>query len=83
VRVPRGAVAADAHANGAGAAALALGLPDGVEDALAHAFEVAIGAPRCASSTGNRVLCVAVLAAAALQQQLHFDGVLLPLVEGA
>ena len=38
-----GAVAADADADGARSAALSLRLPDGVQNALAHAFEVAVG----------------------------------------
>ena len=38
------AVAADADADGARRAALSLRLPHRVQDALAHAFEVAVGA---------------------------------------
>ena len=48
-----GAIAADAYAEGAGAAALALRLPDGVQQALPHAVEGAIRRPRCGSSTGS------------------------------
>ena len=64
-----------------GAAALALRLPHRVEDALADAFERAIGAAEMIELGGQRVLRVRVLAAAALQDQLHFDVVALPLIE--
>ena len=81
MEVARRAVAADADADGAGAASLALRLPHGVEDALAHAVEGAVGAPEVIELRGQRVLRVGVLAAASLQDQLHLDGVLLPLLE--
>ena len=64
-----------------GAAALALRVPDRVKDALAHAFERAIGAAEVRQLGGQRVLGVHVLAAAALEQQLHLDLVALPLIE--
>ncbi len=81
VRVSRRAVAADADADGAGAASLALGLPDGVQDALAHALQIAVGPAQVRQLDWHRVLRVAVLAPAAFQQQLHLDGLLLPLME--
>ena len=82
VHVAGGAIAADADADGAGRAALALRLPDRVQDALAHAFERAVGAPEVRQLRGQRVLRVHVLAAAALENQLHLDlVVVLPLLE--
>ena len=75
------AVAADADAERAGRAALALRLPDGVQDALADAFEVAAGFAEVVEFAGQGVLNVLVLAAAALEDQLDFDLVLLPLLE--
>jgi len=74
-----GAVAADADADGAGGAALALGLPDGVEQALLHAFEIAAGLAEVFEFGGQRVLNVLVFAAAAFEDELDFDVVLLPL----
>ncbi len=81
VHVTRGAVAADADADRAGRAALPLRLPDGVQDALAHAFECPIGAAKMRQLGRHRILRVHVLAAAALENQLHLDVVALPLLE--
>ena len=81
VEIPRRPVAADADANGARAAALALRLPDRVEDALAHAVERAVGAAEMIELGRQRVLRVGVLAAAALEDQLDLDLVALPLLE--
>ena len=81
VRVAGRAIAADAHADGAGAAAFALRVPDRVQDALPDAFERAIGASEVRQLDRQRVLRVGVLAAAALQNQLDLDLVALPLVE--
>ncbi len=76
--VARAAVAADAHAQDARPAALALGLQHRVEQALAHALEVAPGAqPR----VGQAVLDAHVLAAAALEHHAHGEGLLRRLVQ--
>ena len=72
-RVAAGPVAADAHADGARRAALALRRPDGVQDALAHALERAVGAPEVRQLHRHGVLRVAVLTAAALEEQPHLD----------
>ena len=56
VHVARRAVAADADAERAGRAALALRVPDRVQDALAHALERAIGATQVRQLGGQRVL---------------------------
>src|SRR6202011_3975818 len=71
------AVAADADAEDARAASLALGLENAVEDGVLNAFEVA----SAEVGVRQRILRVHVLAAAALQHQLHFDMRLAPLVE--
>ena len=82
LEIARRAIAADGDANGAGRAALALRLPDGVQDALADAVERAIGAAEMRQLGRQRVLRVHVLAAAALQDQPDLDlVVLLPLIE--
>src|SRR6266404_3613423 len=76
------AIAAYAHANRAGAAALALSLPHGVQYALAHAVQIAARAPKMRKLSRNRVLNVLVLAPAAFQQQFNLDFVVvLPLME--
>ena len=80
-RVAVRAVAADAHADGARRAALALRLPHRVQDALARALEVAVGAPQVVERRGQRVLDVLVLAAAAFQDHAHLDVGLFPLLE--
>ena len=67
VQVAGRPIAADADTDGAGAASLALRLPDRVKDALAHAFERAIGAAEMREFGGQRVLDVHVLAAAAFE----------------
>ena len=68
--VAGGAVAADADAQDARAAALALGLQHGVQDDLAAAVQVAVGLELL---DGQRVLGAHVLAAAALEHQPHLD----------
>ena len=73
VKIAGRAIAADTHANSARAAALSLRLPDGVEDAFAHAFKGAIGAAQVLELRWQRILRVRVLAAAALEYQLHLD----------
>src|SRR5262249_47594107 len=77
----RRAVAADAHADGAGTATLPLRLPHGVQNALPHAVEGSIGAAEMIEIRGQRVLRVRVLAAATLEDQLDLDLVTLPLLE--
>jgi hypothetical protein len=54
------AIAADAHADGARRAALALRIPHRVQDALAHAFDGAIGATKIRQLGWQRVLDVQV-----------------------
>src|SRR5262249_29253222 len=75
------AIAADADADRARSAALALRLPHGVHDALADAVERPIRAAEVIEVHGQRVLRVRVLAAAALEDQLHFDVIPFPLGE--
>ena len=75
------AVAADADADGARRAALPLRLPHGVQNALAHAFEIAVGAAQVIERAGHGILDVLVLAAAALEDQLDLDLILFPLLE--
>ena len=78
--VAGGPIAADAHAEEAGPATLALRLPDGVEDAGAHALEVTIAA--LAGQRGRqRILGAHVLAAAPLEDQANVDVRLPVLVE--
>ena len=79
--VAAGAIAADADANRARPTPLALRLPDRVQQALADAVHRAIGASEVRQFHRQRVLHVHVLAAAALQNQLHLDRVALPLFE--
>ena len=81
VQVARRAIAADADADRAGTAALALRVPDRVQDALPDAVERAIGAAEMRQFDRQRVLRVGVLAAAALENQLDLDVVALPLIE--
>ena len=80
-RVAMRAVAADADADRSRRAALALSLPDSVEQALSNSFESSIGAAKLFERAGQGVLDVLVLAAAALQHKLYFDFILLPLLE--
>ena len=75
------AIAADADAQRARRAALSLRLPHRVQNAFAHAFQIAVGAAQMIESRGQGILDVLVLAAAALEDQLHFDLILLPLLE--
>ena len=79
--VARRAIAADAHANRAGTAALALRVPDRVENALSDTLERAIGAAEMRQFRGQGILGVGVLAAATLEDQLDLDVVSLPLIE--
>ena len=67
--------------SGARRAALSLRLPHGMQDALAHAFQVAVGAAQVIERAGHGILNVLVLAAAALEDQLDFDLILFPLLE--
>src|ERR1043165_2787405 len=71
------AVTADADAEDAGAAALSLRVQHAVEDGVLDALEIAV------AEVGGRerVLRVHVLAATALEHQLHLDVRLAPLVE--
>jgi hypothetical protein len=75
------AVAADAHADGARRASLPLRLPHGVQDALAHALQIAVGAAHVIERAGHGILDVLVLAAAALEDQFYFNVVFFPLLE--
>ena len=75
------AIAADAHAERARRASLPLRLPHRMQKALADAFQIAVRAAQMFQIRGQRILDVLVLAAAALQDQLHFDLILLPLLE--
>ena len=81
VQVAGRAIAADAHADSARAAALALRVPHRVQNALANAVERAIGAAEMRKLNRQRVLRVCVFAAAAFENQLDFDLVAFPLVE--
>ena len=81
VEIPRRPITADAHTHRAGAATFPLRLPDRVQNALAHAFERAIGAAKVIEVGRQRVLRVGILAAAALQDQPHLDLIPFPLVE--
>src|SRR5262245_5917079 len=77
--VARGPVAADAHAEETRPAALALGLPDGVEATGAHPFQVAVAA--LARERGRQgILRAHVLAAAALEDETDIGGVAFVLV---
>ena len=65
-----------------GAAALPLGLPDGMQDALANAVQGPVGSAQVGQLAGNGVLDVLVLAASSLEDQLDLDLLLvLPLLE--
>src|SRR5215475_11381617 len=76
------AVAADADADGPRAATLPLSLPDSVQDAFAHAVQVAPGLAQMRNFHRQRVSNVLILAAAALEQQFDLDlAVVLPLLE--
>ncbi len=75
------AIASDANAHRARRATLPLRLPHRVQDAFAHAFQIPVRAAQMLQLAGQRILDVLVLAAAALQDQLHLDLVLLPLLE--
>src|SRR4030095_903205 len=72
----------DTDADGSRAAPLPLSLPDRVQDALAHAVQVAPGLAQMRNLHRQRVLNVLILTAAALEQQLDLDlAVVLPLLE--
>ena len=81
VRVAGRAIAADADADRAGRAALPLRVPHGVKNRLLHAVERPVGAAEMRQLDRQRVLGIGVLAAAALENQLDLDLVLLPLLE--
>lgn len=79
--ISAGAVAADAHTDGARRASLSLSLPDCVQDALAHSVQGSIHPAKMGQLTGNRVLDIHVLAASSLEQQLDLDFIVIfPLV---
>ena len=80
-RVAVRAVAADADAERPGRAALPLRLPHRVQDALAHALQVAVRAPKPFERARQRILDVFVLAPAALQDEADLDVRPLPLLE--
>ncbi len=75
------AVAADTDAERARRASLSLRLPDRVQQAFAHAFQIAVGAAQVIERAGYGILNVLVFAAAAFEDQFDFDFVLLPLLE--
>src|SRR4051794_13278897 len=75
------AIASDADSDGSWGAALPLRLPDRVQDALADALEVPVGATQVVELARDRVLDILVLAAAAFEDQLDLDLVLFPLLE--
>jgi hypothetical protein len=75
--VSRAAIAADADAEDAGTAALALRVDDAIEDRVLDAAQIATAEV----GMRERILRVHVLAAAALQHQLHFNVRLAPLME--
>src|ERR1019366_5044236 len=79
--VPMCAIAPDAHAQRTRRATLPLRLPYRMQDALADTLQIAVGAPQVVQIARHRVLNVLVLAAAALEDQLHLDLVLLPMLE--
>src|SRR5262245_66534549 len=64
-------VAADADAHRARAATLPLRLPDRMEDAFAHAVQVASGLAKVRNFHRQRVLSVLCLAAGALWQRFE------------
>src|SRR5207302_9693080 len=72
-------VAADADAEEAGTAALALSLPNGVQDAGPHAVQVAVG-PLAVERRRQRILGAHVLAAAALENEANVHRLLTVLV---
>ena len=59
------AIAADADAQSSRSATLALRLPHGVQEAFAHAFQVAVGAAQMLQFARQGILNILVLAAAA------------------
>src|SRR5258708_1653304 len=77
--VAAGAVAADGYTDEPGAAALTLGLVDGVEDTLVDAIQVAVGPANLRQLLGERILNILVLAAAALEEEQDLDIITLPL----
>src|SRR2546430_2384790 len=79
--IPRRAVAPDADADSAGTAPFALRVPDCMQNALPDTLQGAVRAAEMRQLDRQRVLGVGVLAAAPLEDQLHFDLVALPLVE--
>src|SRR5262249_28636624 len=79
--IPVCAIAPDADAHGAGRAALSLRLPNRMQDALADALQIAVGASEMVQVARHRILNVLVLAAAALQDEFDLDLILFPLLE--
>ena len=75
------AIAADAHAHGARGAAFTLRQPHGVQNALANAFQVAVGAAQMGQFAWHGILVVGVLAAAAFENEFDLDLLLLPLLK--
>src|SRR5690349_10613258 len=75
------AIAADAYSHCARRAALSLRLPYRMQDALANALQIAARFAQMIELHGQRILDVLVLAASALEDQLHLDLVVLPLLE--
>src|SRR5579884_1549837 len=73
--VARRAIAADADAEEARATALALGVPHRIEDAGAHAVEIAVAA-LAAQCGRQRILSAHVLAATALEDKADVNSVL-------
>src|SRR6266850_7829957 len=81
MRVSGCPIAADAHADRPRTAPLPLRIPDGVKDGLPDTVEVSIRPSEVGQFDRQRVLCVDVLASAALENELDLDFVLLPLLE--
>src|SRR5262249_35027829 len=81
VRIARRPIATDADADRAGTAAFALRVPDRMENALANALEISIGASEVRQLDRQRVLRVGVLAAAAFENEFDLDLVPFPLIE--
>src|SRR5262245_16036322 len=52
-----------------------------MQNAFAHAFEIAVGPAEMRQLAGDRVLCIHVFAPATLENQLDLDFVLFPLIE--
>src|SRR5262249_17338176 len=80
--IPRSPITADADSDRTRAASLALRLPHRVQNALAHAVQIASGTSQMRELNRHRVLNVFVFATAALEQQFYFDFVVvIPLMK--